>query len=232
MKILAVVTARGGSKRLPGKNILPLAGKPLIGWSIDVAKNIPEICNILVSTDDGKIANVARGYGALVPWLRPAELAGDFSSSVDVVLHAVEWYEQNHGSIDGVLLLQPTSPFRTRDTLINAINLFKQSNFNTVVAVSLARSHPRRCFEIKNSNLYPIYEDPKEGIARSQDLSKIYEVNGSLYLISPNILREKQSFYARDAKALVVESPIESIDIDTAWDWELAKLLSSALTKI
>src|SRR5438093_3043672 len=112
MRILALITARRGSKRLPAKNVRLLRGVPLITWSIDVVRNIPEICDILVSTDDAATAEIARRAGAAVPWLRPAALATDTASSVDVCLHSLDWYEQAHGAVDGLLLLQPTSPFR------------------------------------------------------------------------------------------------------------------------
>ena len=128
MKILALILARGGSKRLPGKNIRCLGGKPLIVWSIDVTKHIPEICDILVSTDDPAIAAVSKGAGALVPWLRPPELATDTATSVDAALHALDWYEADKGKVDGLLLLQPTSPFRTKETVMRGIAFFKNHN--------------------------------------------------------------------------------------------------------
>ncbi len=130
MRILAVIPARGGSKRLPRKNIRPLGGIPLIFWSINAAKGISEICDILVSTDDPEIAEVTKNTGALVPWLRPRELATDTAQSVDVCLHALEWYEKEKGKVDGLMLLQPTSPFRTRGSILRGIELFdKNSTF-------------------------------------------------------------------------------------------------------
>ena len=126
MKILALVTARGGSVRLPGKNIRLLGGKPLIYWSIETAQGIPEIIEILVSTDDESIAEASRETGALVPWLRPRELATNEASSVDVALHALNWYEAERTVVDGLLLLQPTSPFRSRNTVLNGISLFEK----------------------------------------------------------------------------------------------------------
>ena len=119
-----MVTARGGSKRLPGKNICILGGRPLIQWSVDAAKDIPEICDILVSTDDSQIAGIALSAGALVPWLRPAALATDTASSAAACIHALDWYEAERGKVDGLLLLQPTSPFRTRATIQQGIRLF------------------------------------------------------------------------------------------------------------
>ena len=136
MKILALVTARGGSVRLPGKNLRPLGGKPLINWSIEIAQDIPEICEILVSTDNESIADVSREAGALVPWLRPQELSTNEASSVDVALHALNWYEAEKGIVDGLLLLQPTSPFRTRNTVLNGIALYEKMDMLPVVGVS------------------------------------------------------------------------------------------------
>ena len=126
MKILALVLARGGSKRLPRKNSLPLGGKPLIQWSIDAAKGVEHIIDVMVSTDDKDIANISREGGALVPWLRPAHLATDESSSAESALHAVDWYESEKGPIDGLLLLQPTSPFRSKAMIKKGIEFSQE----------------------------------------------------------------------------------------------------------
>lgn len=115
---MAVIPARGGSKRLPGKNIRILGNKPLIAWSIDVVKGIPEICDVLVSTEDEKIAEIAKEFNAFVPWLRPIELATDTATSIEVILHALDWYEREKQEVDGVILLQPTSPFRRRNNFV------------------------------------------------------------------------------------------------------------------
>ena len=155
MRILALITARGGSKRIPGKNIRPLGGKPLIVWSIDVAKDIVGIVDILVSTDDKNILEVAKNAGALAPWSRPPELATDTASSVDVCLHALEWYEKENGRIDGLMLLQPTSPFRSRKSVFQGIELFSSHQHRPVIGVSTAKSHPMWCFEIEKGIMRP-----------------------------------------------------------------------------
>ncbi len=221
MKILALITARGGSKRIPGKNIRPLGGRPLIVWSIDVAKGIPEICDILVSTDDPTIADVARNAGALVPWLRPAELASDTATSVDVALHALDWYESENGTVDGLLLLQPTSPFRSRDTVLRGIRKFRLHQQRFVVGISLAESHPMLCFQVDGEIMRPFIDG---GIhLRSQDLPPAYVDNGAFYLLTPDDLRRSKSFYSDDMIPLEIEKPEESIDIDTEWDWKMAE---------
>lgn len=232
MRILALITARGGSKRVPGKNIRPLGGKPLIAWSVDVAKGIPEICDILVSTDDSAIAEVARAAGALVPWLRPAALATDTASSVDVCLHALDWYEAENGKVDGLLLLQPTSPFRSRATIIQGLELFHQRQHRLVVSVSPAASHPMWCFKCEGEGMQPFIEN-KGAHLRSQDLPPAYVLNGVLYLISPEDLRERHSFHGDNMVPLVIDDPYESLDIDTEFDWltaEAALTLCNAAT--
>ena len=224
MKILALITARGGSKRILRKNIRPLGGKPLIVWSINIAKDIAGIVDILVSTDDPKISEVAKNAGAMVPWLRPPELATDTASSVDVCLHALEWYEKENGKIDGLMLLQPTSPFRSRDTILRGIELFREQKRRPVIGVSTAKSHPMWCFEIENGIMSPFIKG--EGLhTRSQDLPPAYIVNGAFYLISPEKLRKQRIFFTENAVPLIITSPEESMDIDTEWDWKLTEAI-------
>lgn len=225
MRVLALITARGGSRRLPGKNVRPLGGKPLVRWSIDVAMGIPEICDILLSTDDATIAEIGRQAGVLVPWLRPSALATDDASSVDVALHAVDWYESEHGTVDGLMLLQPTSPFRTRKTLELGLTLFRVKA-RPVIAVSPAKLHPSWCFRIVGGILRRMIDGP-EMPTRSQDLEPVYTVNGSFYLTSPAHLRQARSFFSNEMVPLIIEGPEESIDIDTEWDWFVAAAVQS-----
>ena len=228
MRILALITARGGSKRLPGKNIRPLGGKPLIVWSIDVAKDSLEICDILVSTDDSAIAAVCEKAGAYVKWLRPAELAIDTASSVDVALHALDWYEAEKGAVDGLLLLQPTSPFRTQATVQRGIELFSQHDYQPVLGVSPTHAHPMWAHKMEGDYLVPFMGE--HGFrTRSQDLPSAYVVNGSFYLITPAELRACRSFVGAKTIPLLVESPQEAVDIDTAWDWEIAEFIAADL---
>lgn len=222
MKILALITARGGSKRIPGKNIRPLGGKPLICWSIDVVKNISSISDTLVSTEDPVIARVAKEAGAYVPWLRPHELATDSANSVDVALHALDWYEINHGLVDGLLLLQPTSPFRDHEAINRGITLFLKHGYQTVVGVSEIREHPMWALKQDGDYLVPFLSEHGFGV-RFQDLIKSYTVNGSFYLISPADLRKNRSFIGQRIIPLIASSEKEGIDIDTEWDWKVAE---------
>lgn len=194
----------------------------MIDWSIDVAKEVPCICDILVSTDSEEIARVARQAGALVPWLRPASLATDTASSVDAALHGLDWYETERGTVDGLLLLQPTSPFRSRETVERGIDLFRHEGFRPVIGVSPAKSHPMWCFKVHGSALSPFIEDGGLHL-RSQDLPPAYTVNGAFYLISSNDLRRDLSFYSEAAIPLIMDDEQEAIDIDNEWDWKMAE---------
>lgn len=224
MRILALIPARGGSKRLPGKNIRILGGKPLIVWTIDVAKDIPEICDILVSTDDPAIAEVCKEAGAYVPWLRPAGLATDTASSVDVALHALDWYEAEKGTVDGLLLLQPTSPFRTKESVQKGIELFKDSSMQQVLGVSPTPAHPMWMLKMQGDQMVPFLQEHGFG-KRSQDLPPVFVVNGSMYLTSPGDLRMNQSFIGSKINPIITESQMEALDIDAEWDMALGEFM-------
>ena len=222
MRILAIIPARGGSKRLPGKNIRLLDNKPMIVWSIDIAKDIPEICDILVSTDDQTIMDISKQAGALVPWLRPAALATDIANSAEVALHALNWYEKEHGVVDGLLFLQPTSPFRTQATIRKAIELFKKNKDKSVLSVSPTNIHPMWTLKIEGNYLVP-FIPIVEIKTRSQDLPPAYVLNGVIYLISPDELRENCSFFGGNPIPLIMPASIETLDIDTETDWAKAE---------
>lgn len=216
MKILAVIPARGGSKRLPGKNTKFLGGRPLIVWSIDIAKNIPGVCDILVSTDDSSIASISATAGALVPWLRPSGLATDEATSADTAMHALDWYESEHGVVDGVMLLQPTSPYRSRATILDGLKKFHNQR-RSVVAVSEVKIDLARCFFIQENSLKMCVP------AQNHAQEAAYAVNGALYLISPDELRKSRSFFSTKSVPLIINSHRESLDIDDDFDWWLAE---------
>jgi CMP-N-acetylneuraminic acid synthetase len=214
MKVLALIPARGGSKRLPGKNSIELGGKPLISWSIEVTKDISEICSTLVSTDDEVIAQIAQNSGAMVPWLRPSNLSQDDSSSSDVAIHALDWYESKFGKIDGLMLLQPTSPFRSQKTLISAIEMFKYSNFKPIIGVCESQNYRNPLFVLKNGIISQIDRGDKE-YELNQIFGRTYKITGSIYLISPSDIRLYKTFQPTNTLGLVVNSKKESVDIDT-----------------
>ena len=187
-----------------------------------MAKDIPEICDILTSTDDAETARIAEHAGAWVPWLRPAELATDTAASPEVCVHALDWYEGQKGPVDGVLLLQPTSPFRSRQSVLRGIELYRNSQGRPVIGVSPACSHPLWCFRIVGERLQPFIDGAGLGV-RSQDLPPAYVINGAFYLVSPGNLRQLRSFFSDDMVPLVMADPKESLDIDSEWDWRMAE---------
>jgi CMP-N,N'-diacetyllegionaminic acid synthase len=222
MKFLALIAARGGSKRIPRKNLRHLGGKPLINWSIDLASRIDAEVDIVVSTDDPEIADVACAAGALVPRLRPSHLSDDAASSIDVVLYELEYFESTRHSVDGVILLQPTSPFRRLSTVVDGIRMFQQAAGSAIVGLSPASSHPAWCFKIRDGVLAR-YNDESDMPSRSQDLPPAFQVSGGLYIISPQQLRAERTFFPRNSIPIVTEDEAEALDIDTEWDWLCAE---------
>ena len=219
MKIIALIPARGGSKRLPGKNIKLLGGMPLIAWTIKAALGSKSCVDVLVSTDNQEIADISIACGALVPWLRPPELATDTASSIDVATHALDAYERFYGAVDGLMLLQPTSPFRSVETIKRGIALFEESyGKRPIVSVSPALSHPAWCFKQTGDGMEPFlgWDELKNC---SQDLKPAWVLNGALYLISTLQLRKGLMFLTPDSLPLYIENPLEAIDIDTSSDF-------------
>lgn len=223
-RLLAIVPARGGSKRLPGKNIMLLGGRPLINWTIDAALDSGVCIDVLVSTDDNEIASIARSAGAMVPWLRPAELSTDTASSADVIAHALAWYEKAHGTVDAVLLLQPTSPFRSSETIRGAVRTYlgqRGAISHSVVSVSPAASHPAWTFNWRDGVLLPClgWEALKH---RSQDLDPVFTLNGAVYVIPANDARVAHPIVRPGTLPFFMTDARESMDIDTPDDWALA----------
>ncbi|MCP2071226.1 UNVERIFIED_ORG: N-acylneuraminate cytidylyltransferase/CMP-N,N'-diacetyllegionaminic acid synthase [Pseudomonas lini] len=206
---------------MPGKNVKILGGRPLIAWTLQAALDSQVILETLVSTDDPTIAEVAQRYGGVVPGLRPAHLATDTASSVDVVLHVLNDFETQHGAVDGVMLLQPTSPFRTAESIRQAVALFHQDRSRPVVSVCAASIHPAWCFRFENGAMEP-FMGWEPLVQRSQDLEPAFTLNGSIYLIAPQVLREQQRFLCPGTVPLVIPDGVESLDIDTADDWDAA----------
>jgi CMP-N,N'-diacetyllegionaminic acid synthase len=228
--VLAIIPARGGSKRLPGKNIRSLMGKPLIAWTIEAAQRSGVIDHAIVSTDDETTAKVAEAWGAKVPWMRPAELATDVASSMDVINHVLDRLQLEGEKYDLTVLLQPTSPFRAPSTVARGVEVCFKNGGKPVVAVSPAENHPSWCFHVVGGVLSPICPN---GIgSRSQDLTPAYVINGSLYVSSVDYLRVHKTFFETDTTALIIEDKKEALDIDDEWDWMLAEILCHSNKRI
>ena len=223
MKPLIIIPARGGSKGIPGKNIKPLGGKPLICRTIEVARAIAPDSRICVSTDDEAIAATVRSCGLEVPFMRPASLATDTSTTYDVLLHAMDFYQARGLDFDTVILLQPTSPFRTADHVREAMALYSP-DIDMVVSVAPVKANPYyTCFEEDDRGLlYPCKGDGS--YTRRQDCPAVYEYNGAVYVINAETLRRMPlSKMQRRRKYLMDEA--HSLDLDTPLDWQLAELM-------
>lgn len=229
--MLAVIPARGGSKRLPRKNVLLLGGRPLIAWTIAAARASGVFDAILVSTDDEETAGIARDAGALVPWLRPTDLASDTARSADVLRHALRWYEGARGSVDAVVLLQPTSPFRSVRSIRAAVGQYlEQPTHKSVVSVSPASPHPAWCFTLEGTQLTPFAGwDLLE--RRSQDLPASYALNGAIYVFPAEHVRSDRALLGPGLQAFLMDDPDEAHDIDTETDWRVATLIEQRLAR-
>lgn len=223
MKTLVIIPARGGSKGIPHKNIKPLAGKPLIHYTIDVARQIASEEDICVSTDDDQIIKCVEEYGLKVPFVRPAELATDTAGTYGVLLHALDFYEKMGRKYDVVLLLQNTSPFRRAEHVKEAMKLYSP-NIDMVVSVTESKTNPYyNCFEENGEGFLKRTIDTSNFIRR-QDAPLTYEYNGAIYVINPESLKEKPlGKFTRRVK--YVMDSLSSVDLDTIIDWKFAEFI-------
>jgi len=219
--ILALVTARGGSKGITSKNTKLLGGKPLMVWTIDEAQKSRYIDRLILSSDDDSIIKVALEAGCEVPFQRPSELAQDTSTSMDVIIHALNQLVESY---DYMLLLQPTSPFRTVEHIDAIIEQCFAMNAKMMISVSEVKKHPAFLFDLQQGHLVPILGFQEQ--LRRQDMPKIYEHNGALYLANTVFLRHVQSYNVPEAQAFIMDR-CDSIDIDEIVDWEFAEFLIS-----
>ncbi len=223
MRPLVIIPARGGSKGIPGKNIKPLGGKPLLCYAIDSARAIAPDCDICLTTDSEEIADVARTYGLPVPFMRPAELAADTSGSYEVLLHALEFYEKRGERFDCIVLLQPTSPFRTAADVKGAIDLY-DGDCDMVVSVKEASANPYyNCFE-ENAEGFLHLSKGDGTVKRRQDAPKAWEYNGAVYVINPESLKRSPLSQFGKIKKYEMDS-LHSLDLDTPFDWLVAETL-------
>jgi CMP-N,N'-diacetyllegionaminic acid synthase len=229
MNVLGVIPARGGSKGVPGKNIKPLAGKPLIAWTIDAAKQSKLLTHCIVSTDSKEIAEVSKNHGANVPFIRPADLATDSARAIPVIQHALKEMEAREGiTFDAVMMLQPTTPFRTAEDIDKAIQLLKDTGADSVISVvDVEGHHPARMKFMKGDQLIdPDYCEEYENQPR-QELEPMYLRNGMIYLTRREVLLAN-SFKGKDCRGVVVETH-RSVNIDTPLDFAYAEFLYDQL---
>jgi len=219
LKILAVITARGGSKGLPGKNIKEINGKPLIEWTINTALQTIEIDKTIVSTDDLVIAEIAKQAGASVPFLRPKYLAKDNSSSVDVLLHAINHFERKNEKYDLILLLEPTSPLRKKEDLSLAIKKFytNQEDFDGIVSLGeIKLENPVITKIIKDSYVAPFIE--YKSILQRQQYPKVFFPYGVIYAVKTDILKMNKTIYNKRTMPYLIER-WQNYEIDDNYDF-------------
>ena len=227
--ILALITARGGSKSIPHKNIVPLAGRPLLAYTCAAAQGSRHISRTVLSTDDPEIAEVGRACGVEVPFMRPAEIAQDKTPSIDVALHAVEWLAENEGwQTDILLLLQPTSPLRTATHIDEALDAMLQADADTVVSV-IPVPHscsPYSIMRLENGRLSDFWTEPTPfNRYRRQEVPTFYARNGPAVLATKTpILFAKRGFYG-DHIVPYLMNEHDSTDIDEPFDLEYTEFL-------
>lgn len=221
--ILGIIPARGGSKGIPHKNIYPLCGKPLIAYTIESARRSVRLTKLIVSTDDADIAEIARRYGASVPFLRPAELATDTALAIDVVRHALEFQEKHDGvHYDLVVMLQPTSPLKTAQDIDSVIDKLIESGCDSVVSmVDVGANHPARMYRINNDRLVSLM-DERIAMRPRQELEPVYIRNGAVYACRREVIYRWNALIGPDVRPLIMP-PNRSVNIDDPSDIVLAE---------
>jgi CMP-N,N'-diacetyllegionaminic acid synthase len=227
MQTLFLIPARGGSKGIPGKNVKLFAGKPLISYSIDLARQFARDSDICLSTDDDGIAAFAEKMGLPLPFRRPGEFATDTASSNDVIMHALRYYESQGRSYDNIVLLQPTSPLRKAVHIKEALALYSQ-DIDLVLSVKLTDANPY--FVLFEENKNGLLEKSKTGtFTRRQDCPEVWQANGAIYIYNVKSLKQNIEPAHRRIVKYVMESKY-SADLDSEFDWLFAEFLNSTLT--
>ena len=223
---LAIIPARGGSKRLPRKNVTTLLGKPLIAWTIEAALKSQHIDEVMVTTDDKEIASVAEKYGARLPFIRPDNLADDYATRTDVIKHTIEYYQRKLGKhFDYLVFLQPTSPLRTNEDIDRAIEYLKYKKADAVISVCESE-HP-----VQWSGVLPDNNDMSKFLgkiaigARSQDLETSYRLNGAIYICDVKEFSLNGCIFLEKNIYAFLMDQARSVDIDTKLDFKIAEVI-------
>ena len=221
--VLGIIPARGGSKGLPRKNLLELNGKPLVAWSIEHCLNSPSIQETVVSTDELEIRNVALSYGAQAPFIRPVHLSSDTASSIDVLIHCLDWYREQDKCFDVVVMVEPTSPLREVSDIEKGLEkLFKIGGGSVVSVCESEGGHPSfSYFQSAESKLTPFTGVHPTNLRR-QDIDPIYFLDGTFYASFVNDLYKYKSFYHEETHSIVVPK-WKSLEIDDLCDFTMVE---------
>jgi len=225
MRVLGIVPARGGSKGIPGKNVRPLGGKPLLVHTAEAALAARRLSRVVLTTDDERIAEIGRGCGLEVPFLRPAELAMDDTPTLPVLQHAVTELEKKGDRFDAVCLLQPTSPFRRAGDIDGCIELLETEGLDAVVSVLPVppEHNPHWVYFRDREGLLRLATGEDQPIPRRQELPPAFHRDGSVYVTRRDVLMEENSLYGRRLGGFLADS--RSVNLDTPADWERAERL-------
>lgn len=216
---IAIITARGGSKRIPKKNIKEFCGKPIIAYSIEAAISSELFDEVMVSTDSEEIAEIAKKYGASVPFMRSAETSNDYATTNDVLIEVFNEYKKRGQEFDIAVCIYPTAPFVTADKLKKAVNMLEEKGAEAVTPVVQFSFPPQRAFVIRHETLE--YQYPENAKVRSQDLEPLYHDCGQFYVMRPDIILNHRPVGKRIPYVI---SELEVQDIDNEDDWKLAEI--------
>ncbi|NLL79419.1 MAG: pseudaminic acid cytidylyltransferase [Clostridiales bacterium] len=221
MSTIAIITARGGSKRIPRKNIKPFLGKPMLVYSIEAALKSGIFDEVMVSTDDEEIAQIAKDAGASVPFLRSEKTANDFATTSDVILEVLEEYQKRGREFEAFCCIYPTAPFITPQRLKEGMEILKEKKPDSVMPVVSFSFPPQRCVVIQDEHLVPKW--PENMPKRSQDLEPYYHDCGQFYCVDTKRFLEERVILMPNTYPLIL-SELEVQDIDNEVDWKLAEL--------
>ena len=226
---VAVIPARGGSKRIPRKNIKEFCGQPMISWSIEVAKESKLFEHIIVSTDDQEIAKISESFGAEVPFIRPKELSGDYTITSEVIAHAVNWMIEQSWQPVGVCCIYATAPFIKKDDLLKAYELFKSNRWFYVFSATTFPFPIQRAIKKLNAGGIEMFQ-PKHFETRSQDLEEAFHDAGQFYFGKPEAWIKTEIFFQENSE-IVILPRWRVQDIDTSEDWDYAELIMKNITR-
>ena len=225
MKFVAIICVREGSKGLPGKNLLPLGGKPLVAWSIRIARQVKKICRVIVSTDSERIAQIAKEQGAEIPFIRPKELARDDSPEWLVWRHALNYLISQEYDFDGLIVLPATAPLREIEDINKCINEFEKGDVDTVITVSDANRNPYfNMVTIDKEGYSNLIIPQTKLISRRQDAPSIYDMTTVAYIVRPQFVFENERIFDGKVRSVYIP-PERAIDIDTQLDFEICEYL-------
>lgn len=227
-KYIAIIPARAGSKRLPGKNKKLLSGKPLIAWTIEAALQSTFIDEVIISTDDADIITITKGLGAKAPFVRPKELTSDTASSFDVLVHALNYVKNEGIEYQNVVFLQPTSPLRTAKHIDEACRLFEELEAKSVVSMTPAE-HPIEWFGEIGSDLSLDAFFSSISLKRSQDYTTKFRINGAIYICQIRALLENKSFFFKSGSVAYIMDRLTSVDIDDEMDFKIAEYIQNEI---